>query len=173
MRLKMTGPIANRAQRAPTGNEFNKFIEAVDATKLAERYAQGHGPKPRPSGLFQTARDGNTVQWVDTHPGLLCREGWRYGGSPLSSPKEEAWMNFSTQQHKHYGGIDLHAKAMDVCVLDQHGTKLVHKNLSTTPEAVLRAFAPYREDLVVGGGSASSPGIGSPTSVSKKGLPLS
>src|SRR5215510_10060791 len=43
--------------------------------------------------------------------------------------KEEAWMNFYTQQHKHYCGIDLHARAMYVCILDQHGTKLVHKNL--------------------------------------------
>jgi transposase len=63
---------------------------------------------------------------------------------------EEAWMNFYTQQHKHYCGIDLHARAMYVCVLDQYGTKLVHKNLPTTPEAFLRVIAPYREDLVVG-----------------------
>jgi len=59
-------------------------------------------------------------------------------------------MNFYTQQHKHYCGIDLHAKAMYVCLLDQSGTKLVHKNLPTTPEAFLRLIAPYREDLVVG-----------------------
>jgi len=59
-------------------------------------------------------------------------------------------MNFYTRQHKHYCGIDLHAKAMYVCILDQHGTKLFHKNLPTTPDAFLRAIAPYREDLVVG-----------------------
>lgn len=58
-------------------------------------------------------------------------------------------MNFYTRQHKHYCGIDLHAKAMDVCILEQQGTKLVHKNLPTTPEAFLRIVAPYREDLVV------------------------
>jgi len=51
-------------------------------------------------------------------------------------------MNFYTQQHKHYCGIDLHAKAMYVCILDQNGTKLVHKNLPTTPEAFLRIIAP-------------------------------
>jgi hypothetical protein len=33
-------------------------------------------------------------------------------------------MNFYTQQHKHYCGIDLHAKAMYVCILDQAGTWL-------------------------------------------------
>ena len=59
-------------------------------------------------------------------------------------------MNFYTQQHKHYCGIDLHARAMYVCILDQHGTKLVHKNLPTTPAAFLRLIAPYREDLGVG-----------------------
>ena len=66
------------------------------------------------------------------------------------SPKEEPWMNFDTQQHKHCCGIDLHARARYVCLLDQHGTKLVHKNLPTTPDAVLRVIAPYREDVVVG-----------------------
>jgi transposase len=59
-------------------------------------------------------------------------------------------MNFYTQQHKHYCGIDLHAKAMYVCILDQNGTKLIHKNLPTTPDAFLRVSAPYREDVVVG-----------------------
>ena len=58
-------------------------------------------------------------------------------------------MNFSTRRHKHYCGIDLPAKAMDVCILDQSGAILVHKNLPTTPAAFLRLSAPYREDLVV------------------------
>jgi hypothetical protein len=65
-------------------------------------------------------------------------------------PKEETWMNFYTRQHKHYCGIDLHAKAMYVCILDQSGTIRVHKNLPTTPEAFLRILAPYRDDVVVG-----------------------
>jgi transposase len=69
---------------------------------------------------------------------------------PKNHPHKEAWMNFYTQQHKHYCGIDLHARAMYVCILDPQGTKLVHKNLPTTPEAFLRVIAPYREDLVVG-----------------------
>ena len=67
----------------------------------------------------------------------------------IHPPKEETWRNFYTQQHKHYCGIDLHARAMYVCILDQSGTILVHKNLPTTPEAFLRIIAPYREDLVV------------------------
>lgn len=59
-------------------------------------------------------------------------------------------MNFYTQQHKHYCGIDLQAKAMSVCILAQSGTKLAHKNLPTTPEAFPRLIAPSREDVVVG-----------------------
>jgi transposase len=58
-------------------------------------------------------------------------------------------MRFYTQQHKHYCGIDLHARSMYVCLLDQAGTKLVHKNVAATPEAFLRLIAPYRDDLVV------------------------
>src|SRR6266852_2299789 len=57
-------------------------------------------------------------------------------------------MNFSTQQHKHSCGIALQARAMYVCILDQAGTILVHKNLPTPPAAVLRVSAPYRDELV-------------------------
>jgi len=38
---------------------------------------------------------------------------------------------------------------MYVCILDQSGTILVHKNLPPTPAAFLRIIALYREDLVV------------------------
>jgi hypothetical protein len=65
-------------------------------------------------------------------------------------PHKEAWMNFYTRQQKHYCGIDRHARAMYVGILDQQGTKLVHKNLPTTPEAFLRVLAPYKEEIVVG-----------------------
>ena len=58
-------------------------------------------------------------------------------------------MRFYTHQHKHYCGIDLHARSMYVCILDQAGTILVHKNVGATPEAFLRLVAPYREDGVV------------------------
>src|SRR5215813_13400129 len=53
----------------------------------------------------------DAVARVDTHPGLLCCQRQRYGGcTPNSPPNEEAWMNFYTHQHKHYCGIDLHAR---------------------------------------------------------------
>jgi transposase len=58
-------------------------------------------------------------------------------------------MNFYTQQHQHYCGIDLHARSMYVCILDAAGTVVVHKDLPAEPESFLRVIAPYRDDLVV------------------------
>ena len=58
-------------------------------------------------------------------------------------------MRFYTTQHRYSCGIDLHARSMYVCILDQGGTVLVHRNMSTSPEAFLRVVAPYRDDLVV------------------------
>ncbi len=34
-------------------------------------------------------------------------------------------MRFYTQQHQYYGGIDLHARSMYLCILDQAGQVLV------------------------------------------------
>lgn len=58
-------------------------------------------------------------------------------------------MRFYTQQHKQYCGIDLHARTMYVCILDQGGEILLHHNIHCDPAAFLRAIAPYRDDLVV------------------------
>ncbi len=58
-------------------------------------------------------------------------------------------MRFYNRQHRHYCGIDLHVKTMYVCILDATGQVLVHRNVQSTPEAVLGIIAPYREDLVV------------------------
>ncbi len=58
-------------------------------------------------------------------------------------------MRFYTQQHQYYCGIDLHARSMYVCLLDQSGEILLHRNMRANPEAFLKAVAPYREDLVV------------------------
>ena len=58
-------------------------------------------------------------------------------------------MRFYTQNHKHYCGIDLHAKTMYLCILDQGGQILLHRNIKSRPEAFLQAVLPYRDDLVV------------------------
>src|SRR3989475_3367554 len=63
--------------------------------------------------------------------------------------QEEDRMRFYNRPHRHYCGIDLHVKTMYVCMLDAAGQVLVHRNVDTTPEALLATIAPYRDDLVV------------------------
>jgi transposase len=59
-------------------------------------------------------------------------------------------MRFYGKTHKHYCGIDLHARTMYVCVLDREGVVLLHQNLPCDRERLLSAIQPFREDLVVG-----------------------
>jgi transposase len=58
-------------------------------------------------------------------------------------------MRFYTKQHQFYCGIDLHARTMYLCILNQGGEILVHRNMPAGPEPFLKVVAPYREDLVV------------------------
>jgi transposase len=58
-------------------------------------------------------------------------------------------MRFYTRQHRHYCGVDLHARSMYVCVLDRDGNVLVSKNIPSAPEPFLELIAPYRENLAV------------------------
>ncbi len=58
-------------------------------------------------------------------------------------------MKFYTQQHKFYCGIDLHARTLYVCILNQAGETVLHRNMKTDPALFLKVIAPYREDLVV------------------------
>ena len=59
-------------------------------------------------------------------------------------------MRFYTKQHPHYCGIDLHARSMYLCILNQAGEIMLHRNLKAKPEPFLRAIEPYREDIIVG-----------------------
>ena len=59
-------------------------------------------------------------------------------------------MRFYTKQHQFYCGVDLHADAMYVCILNAVGEIVVHKNIPTKPKAFLRLIKPYHEGLIVG-----------------------
>jgi transposase len=59
-------------------------------------------------------------------------------------------MRFYTRPHRFYAGIDLHARTMHVCILDQDGNAVFDKNLASHPDTLLKALAPFRDDLVVG-----------------------
>jgi transposase len=58
-------------------------------------------------------------------------------------------MRFYTQQHQFSCGIDLHARTMYVCILNQQGEILVHRNIPTNQDAFLAILAPYRDDVAV------------------------
>src|SRR5437660_829122 len=70
---------------------------------------------------------------------------------PARSPSYwEAMMRFYNGQHPFYCGIDLHARSLHLCSLDQAGQVVFDRNLPCRPEAFLRAVAPFRDGLVVG-----------------------
>ena len=58
-------------------------------------------------------------------------------------------MNFYKRQYKFYCGIDLRAKKMYLCILDEKGDVRLHQNMDTDREVFLKAIAPFREDVVV------------------------
>lgn len=59
-------------------------------------------------------------------------------------------MNFYHSTHRHYCGIDLHARSLYVCIIDQQGEVLLHKEIKARPEPLLALLEPFRDDLVVG-----------------------
>jgi len=59
-------------------------------------------------------------------------------------------MKFYNQQHKYYCGIDLHARKMYVCILDQKGKTKVHKNIKTDPGLFFELIFEYLDDVAVG-----------------------
>jgi len=58
-------------------------------------------------------------------------------------------MRFYTKQHAFYCGIDLHTNKMYLCILNQNGDTLLHRNIRTEPDIFLQAIKPYRQDIVV------------------------
>jgi transposase len=58
-------------------------------------------------------------------------------------------MRFYTKQHPFSCGIDLHARTMSVCILSQDGEVMLHRNMPASPDALLKAIAPYRDGMVI------------------------
>jgi transposase len=58
-------------------------------------------------------------------------------------------MRFYTEQHQYYCGIDLHARTMFLCILDQSGKICFEKNIKSDPDEFLTAIEPFRSDIVV------------------------
>jgi transposase len=58
-------------------------------------------------------------------------------------------MRFYQPRTKFYCGVDLHARSMYLCVVDQRGKKLLHRELRCDAQRFLRLVAPYRKSLTV------------------------
>jgi transposase len=59
-------------------------------------------------------------------------------------------MNFYNNQHPYYCGIDLHARSLYVCIIDQQGEICVHKEISASPDKLKHLLEPYTGNIVVG-----------------------
>lgn len=59
-------------------------------------------------------------------------------------------MRYLNHSAASYVGIDLHARTMFLCVIDNAGTIRLAKNLPAKPEPFLQAIQPFRPDLIVG-----------------------
>ena len=56
-------------------------------------------------------------------------------------------MKFYNKQHKYYCGIDLHARKMYVCIINQQGKIKIHKNIKTDPAAFIDLIANFMDDI--------------------------
>jgi hypothetical protein len=99
------------------------------------------------AGHHQLLRDGrNDAQGATPAQRAGCHSHIK---DAAQQPGPETSMRFYTTQHPFYCGIDLHARTLYICILDQGGKVLVHRNMKTDPETFLKAIAPYRPGLVV------------------------
>ena len=58
-------------------------------------------------------------------------------------------MRFYHQQHRFYGGVDLHARTLSLHILDATGKSVLAKTIAANPDAFLAAIAPFRDGLAV------------------------
>jgi transposase len=58
-------------------------------------------------------------------------------------------MRFYTGQHRFYCGIDLHARLLAVCIVDQDGTVVLRKQIPDDQQLLREVLTPYRPDVVV------------------------
>ena len=58
-------------------------------------------------------------------------------------------MRFYNQQHQFYCGIDLHARLLAICILDQAGNVVCQTQIPDDKQRLLEVLAPYRADVVI------------------------
>src|SRR5262249_3343741 len=130
----------------PCLQEFTSLL--VKCPRFSE--ASNAARQPRPEAGAERTLEG--VGWTRLilieAPSPAYHRGMLRAGN-YHSQRGGDLMRFYTKQHPFYCGIDLHARTMYVCILDQAGETLLHRNMTATPEALLKAIAPYREQIVL------------------------
>ena len=58
-------------------------------------------------------------------------------------------MRFYIKQHRFYCGIDLHARLLAVCIVDQAGNIVLQTQLPAEKQLLLNLLAPFRPDVVI------------------------
>jgi hypothetical protein len=53
-------------------------------------------------------------------------------------------MRFYTQAHRHHCDIDLPARSMYVCIMDQSGKVLAHENINALPQPCWHSLLPAK-----------------------------
>jgi hypothetical protein len=78
-----------------------------------------------------------------------CDHG--HGTLPRPLTKEAFTMRSITAPAgtRFYAGVDLHARALFLVILDRDGQVRFARNLPANPDALLRAVAPFRDGLLV------------------------
>jgi transposase len=58
-------------------------------------------------------------------------------------------MRFYTGQHRFYCGIDLHARLLAICIVDQAGSVVLRKQIPDDKHQLRELLAPFRPDVVI------------------------
>lgn len=59
-------------------------------------------------------------------------------------------MIFYTNSHPFYCGIDLHARILYVCIIDNEGKVALHQQIKSDKKQLLNILEPYIGNIVVG-----------------------
>jgi transposase len=59
-------------------------------------------------------------------------------------------MIFYNEAHPYYCGIDLHARSLYVCIINDKGQKVIHKEIKASPDELLEILTPYIGKIIVG-----------------------
>jgi transposase len=59
-------------------------------------------------------------------------------------------MRFYNHTHPYYCGIDLHARSLYVCIIDNEGEVLRHREIPACPDRLKQLLEPYLGNIVVG-----------------------